>query len=184
MPSLGSRHANSVARCPPRVGGPKNWVHLPCHQPKWALKAQRGKAWHGCQNTIFLVKECGDSSRQSSNDHAISAALGGSLGQGAICTVQVVPNCRRVLIGPKWPKTGHFGCRASCVALAVLDGSDGRIHLLDCGHAIGCHACHDGTILEHVGELCRVVGAPSAPPTVVVRAAAAASISPAPAPAT
>ena len=54
LPSLGSRHANSVARCPPRVGGPKNWVHLPCPQPKWAPKAQRGKAWHGCQNTIFL----------------------------------------------------------------------------------------------------------------------------------
>ena len=54
LPSLGSWHANSVARCPPRVGGPKNWVHLPCPQPKWAPKAQRGKAWHGCQNTIFL----------------------------------------------------------------------------------------------------------------------------------
>ena len=47
-------HANSVAQCPPRVGGPKNWMHLPCPQPKWAPKAQRGKAWHGCQNTIFL----------------------------------------------------------------------------------------------------------------------------------
>ena len=44
LPSLGSRHANSVARCPPRVGGPKKGVHLPCPQPKWALKAQRGKA--------------------------------------------------------------------------------------------------------------------------------------------
>ena len=54
LPSLGSRHANSVAGWPPRVGGPKNWMHLPCPQPKWAPKAQRGKAWHGCQNTIFL----------------------------------------------------------------------------------------------------------------------------------
>ena len=54
LPSLGNWHACPVAFWHLGVGGPENWGHLPCPHPKWAPKAQRGKAWHGCQNTIFL----------------------------------------------------------------------------------------------------------------------------------